>query len=186
MNRKKGTIIAALLGIPLLMGIGAGVGIVVVTQLGFVKSSNTDESEKSTNISESENSNTPSDPEEFYIGKGYDGSKVYIRPEDVSCERKEEMKKGQKDSLYSGKYLQDYISIFCSANGYLIDLADQKKVHRDVYSRCATTGYIYKQENGEVIEEPGYNSNTRTFSCIAAEKYKKYQLQDFPSRNYQP
>jgi len=177
MNRKKGTIIAAFLAIPLLMGLGAGVGIVIVTQLGFVKSSNTDESEESTNISESENSNTPSDPEEFYIGKGSDGSKVYIKPEDVSCERILQYKKGDYG------YLSDAINLNCKANGYYINLADEKKVFNDSED-CARTDFIYKRENGEVIETPGYNSNTRKFACVAAEKYKKYQRQDFPSGNY--
>jgi len=55
MNRKKGTIIGVILGIPLLIGLGAGVAIVVVNQLGYVKSSNTAESDKSSNTADSGN-----------------------------------------------------------------------------------------------------------------------------------
>jgi len=184
MNRKKGTIIAALLGIPLLMGLGAGVGIVVVTQLGFVKSSNTDESEKSSDISESATSTTSSDPEAFYIGKGSDGSRIYIKPEDVSCKTSEQGKKGETDSL--GYRLNDWIILYCTANGYYIDLADQKKVFRDD-SNCASTGSKRKRQDGTVFySSPAYNSNTSTFGCVAAEKYGKYRLQDFPSGNYPP
>jgi len=189
MNRKQGTIIAALLAIPLLMGLGAGVGIVVVTQLGFVESSNTDESEKSSNISESENSITPSDPEEFYIGKGSEGSKIYIKPEDVYCESVQGGKKGSYTGIHDGEiYLIDSISIYCTANGYYIDLADQKKVFND-RERCAFTGRKTQRKVETVIEGtniPGYNSNTREFACVAAEKYGKYRLQDFPTGNYAP
>jgi len=164
------------------MGLGAVVGIVVVTQLGFVKSSNTGESEKSSNISESENSTTSSDPEEFYIDKGADGSKIYIKPEDVSCEPRLIDKAGEYNNSMGYYYLADYVYVECRANGYSMNLADEKHVIRE-FAICASTDQKYKQRDGTLQFIPGYNSKPFLFTCVAAEKYEKYQRQDYPSGN---
>jgi len=164
MNRKQGTIIAALLAIPLLMGLGAGVGIVVVTQLGFVESSNTDESEKSSNISESENSITPSDPEEFYIGKDTKGSKVYIKPEDVNCEVDDD----------NPTNVRNRRGVFCKSNGYILTLTDIKLPHSNS-QECARTDH-QSNIDGVWVDVAGNNDfYPDSFTCIAAKKYGKYQ-----------
>jgi len=176
MNRKKGTIIAAVLGIPLLIGLGAGVAIVVVNQLGYVKSSNTAESDKSSNTNESETSSTSSDPEEFYIGKTTKGSKVYIKPEDVSCKTHQRSKKGEPIPDYAGGgfVLESAFATVCVGNGYLLTLTDKKEPYTDE-GYCAVTSQKTQNSDGTVNSEDGYNSNTDSFACIAAEKYGKYQ-----------
>jgi len=166
MNRKKGTIIGVILGIPLLIGLGAGVAIVVVNQLGYVKSSNTVESEKSSNTDESETSSTSSDPEEFYIGKDTEGSKVYIKPEDVTC---------KSEVVDLPDLYRDLTRIFCRANGYRLTLTDKKTLYSyDNSVRCAQSDH-QTNNDGVWVATAGYNSNPKSFTCIAAEKYGKYQ-----------
>jgi len=166
MNRKKGTIIGVILGIPLLIGLGAGVAIVVVNQLGYVKSSNTAESDKSSNTAESGNRSISSDPEEFYIGKDTKGSKVYIKPEDVKC---------NVEKVGDSELWTSYSMVNCTANGYKLTLSDEKILYSDDRDAvCASTAHQRKY-NGEWVETPGSNNNPLSFTCIAAEKYGKYQ-----------
>jgi len=166
MNRKKGQIIAAILGIPILVGLGAGVAIVVVNQLGYVKSSNTAESDKSSKTDESQTSSTSSDPEEFYIGKTDKGSKVYIKPEDVTC---------SVEPIDYPEVFRNLTLVECTANGYKLTLADKKILYSDDQKvTCAQTDHQYNND-GVWIDKAGYNSNPKSFTCIAAEKYGKYQ-----------
>jgi len=166
MNRKKGTIIAAILGIPLLIGLGAGVAIVVVNQFGNVKSSNIAESDKSSNTAESETSSTSSDTEEFYIGKDTKGSKVYIKPEDVKC---------NVEKVGDSELWTSYSMVNCTANGYKLTLSDKKILYSDDEEvTCASTDYQVNRD-GVWEDLAGYNSNPKSFTCIAAEKYGKYQ-----------
>ena len=149
MNRKKGAITGVILGIPLLIGLGAGVAIVVVNQLGYVKSSNTAESDKSSKTDESQTSSTSSDPEEFYIGKNDKGSKAYINPSDVSCELRATQRKGETDG--DSTYLTDSDGYYCSGNGYLLTLTD-KKLPYNHNLWCAQTEKRWIEDGTEKYE----------------------------------
>ena len=147
---------------------------------------------KETSESQPQPSQETSPPQtpNYYIGKNTKSEKVYIAPEDVSCEYRKVFRAGVERTLVNTDDipLDDAYLVECSANGYTENLIGEKKVFTGSSEQCAVGFHRWRKKGDETVLNavrkqsswgalvgqwhPG--SSPTKFVCIAALNYRKY------------